>query len=264
MDRNRRRKFGQNFLNNDAIITNIADDVELTRDDAVLEIGPGHGALTRKMLNKAGHVTAVEIDEKCVQYLNVKLKHRFLTVVNKNFLDFDLEEYLKVNPGATIVGNLPYNMATPILTSILPFLGQTKGIMAMVQLEVAKRLAAQPGTKDFGFLTVLVNSYANAKILRRIGPEHFTPKPNVMSATVMMTHKEGCRELTPEFMVFAKQSFAQKRKTLYNSLSSLYPKDKVKQALKVAGILENIRAEAVSVESFWELFDALNDILKAP
>ncbi|MGL1902666.1 MAG: 16S rRNA (adenine(1518)-N(6)/adenine(1519)-N(6))-dimethyltransferase RsmA [Fibrobacterales bacterium] len=258
MDRNRRRKFGQNFLNNDAIIQAIADDVELTRDDAVLEVGPGHGALTHKMLNKAGHVTAVEIDEKCVQYLNVKLKHRFLTVINKNFLDFDLAGYLEENPGATIVGNLPYNMATPILTSMLPHLSKSSGIMAMVQYEVAKRVCAEPGCRDYGFLTVLVNSYADARVLRKIGPENFTPRPNVMSATMMITHKENCRELTPEFMAFAKQCFAQKRKTLYNSLSSLYPKGLIKEGLEKVGLQEAIRAEAVGVDTFWALFDEIH------
>jgi len=257
MDRNRRRKFGQNFLNNQAIIDAIAGDLPVKPGDTVLEVGPGHGALTQSMLARGVKLTSVEIDSECIKFLKFKIKDPNFTLVHANFMDFDLEAWLKENPGAWIVGNLPYNMATPILMKMLPHSHMSKGIMAMVQYEPAKRLCAVPGNKNFGHLTVMLQSYASAYFLRKVEPKNFTPIPKVMSATIMIEGipLDNRRQIKDGFFEFLTQSFSQKRKKLYNSLEKSYPKSKVKDALEKLKINEDIRAEAMTTDQFFDLYD---------
>lgn len=259
MDRNRRRKFGQNFLNNQAIIDAIAGDLPLEEGQQVLEVGPGHGALTRSLLAKGVSVTSVEIDSECIKYLKFKIQDDNFKLVHMNFMDFDLETYLKENPNTWIVGNLPYNMATPILMKMLPLAHLCKGIMAMVQYEPAKRLCASPGNKNFGHLTVMLQSYATCDLLRKVEPFNFTPIPRVMSATIMIKAlaEEDRKEVKDGFFTFLAQSFSQKRKKLYNSLEKVYPKALVKESLEKIDVDVATRAEAMSTPEFFKLFDLL-------
>ena len=259
MDRDRRRKFGQNFLVDQAMIEAIVSDLSLKGDESILEVGPGHGAITRLLCRDSERVTSVEIDEQCVQYLKSKLKERRLTLVNQNFMDFDLESFVRDSPNSWIVGNLPYNMANPILMKILPCINEVRGCMAMVQLEVAKRLCAEPGSKDYGVLTVLLRCKAKARLLQRVPPECFKPMPNVMSGTVMIEKADKQFEMSEAFIQFVKAAFAQKRKTLYNSLSTAFPKSKIKEALEKAGIQEDIRAEKLGVDQLYQLFELICD-----
>lgn len=259
MDRNRRRKFGQNFLNNQAIIDAIASDLPVKPGDEILEVGPGHGALTRSMLGRGVKVTSVEIDSECIKYLKFKIKDDNFTLVHMNFMDFDLEAWLVEHPNAWIVGNLPYNMATPILMKMLPLAHLCKGIMAMVQYEPAKRLCAVPGNKNFGHLTVMLQSYATCGLLRKVEPFNFTPVPRVMSATIMIEAlPEDQRKVVKDgFFTFLAQCFAQKRKKLYNSLEKVYPKSKIKAAMEKLDIDVDTRAEAMFTPQFFALFDEL-------
>lgn len=259
MDRNRRRKFGQNFLNNQAIIDAIASDLPVKPGDQILEVGPGHGALTRAMLARGVKVTSVEIDSECVKYLKFKIEDDNFSLVHMNFMDFDLETWLTEHPNAWIVGNLPYNMATPILMKMLPLAHLCNGIMAMVQYEPGKRLCATPGNKNFGHLTVMLQSYATSELLRKVEPFNFTPIPRVMSATIMIKAlpESERKEVKDGFFNFLAQCFAQKRKKLYNSLEKVYPKPQIKAAMEKLDIEIDTRAEAMHTPQFFALFDEL-------
>ena len=263
MDRDRRRHFGQNFLRNDAVIKAIARDIPIAPDERVLEIGPGHGALTKELLATGARVTAVEVDPDCVSYLRIR-KGRgdlpgHLRIERSDFLKYDLGAYLDEEPGDRpwIVGNLPYNCATPILTSLLPSLPRVRGVMAMVQLEVAKRLCAEPGGKDFGYLSVLLQSAGKARILRRVEPANFKPVPKVMSATVLIEAREDALPAGRDFFAFATLCFSQKRKMLYNSLEGAYDRGAVRAALAEIGADEKVRAEALSADRLFELYGRL-------
>lgn len=254
MDRARRRKFGQNFLD-DATARLIAGDLEASSHTPILEIGPGHGAMTIHLLEKGAPLTAIEIDEQCVEILKNKFKNNPLFEIhNIDFLKFDLDSWLENHATPWITGNLPYNVSTGIIASIMPQLHKTLGFMGMVQLEVAERLCAKPGSSIYGSLSVYLSSFAEAKILRKIGPEHFTPKPNVDSATVLIKPKAEPLNAPDGFFEFVRQSFAQKRKRLANSLSKTYPKQKIFECLESLALSENTRAEELSPETFLKLF----------
>ena len=168
----------------------IAGDLPAQAGDAVLEIGPGHGALTEHLLDRAVQLTAVEIDEQCVEFLEQKFQGREnFRIENIDFLKFDLQAFLEAHEKPWVTGNLPYNVSTAIIAGLMPKLHLTKGFMGMVQLEVAERICAAPCSSNYGSLSVLVSAYADTQILRKIGPEHFTPRPNVDSATMLLTPK---------------------------------------------------------------------------
>lgn len=208
----------------------MAGDLPIQPGERILEIGPGHGAFTQHLLATGARVTAVEIDPECVSYLQIRKRRGDLPgplrIEKSDFLKYDLQGYLDEEPDRKpwVVGNLPYNVATPILTSLLPHLPRLRGVMGMVQLEVAKRIAAEPGEKDFGYLSVLVQGRATAKILRRIEPHNFKPVPKVMSATILIEARPDPLPAGNDFYAFASLCFAQKRKMLHNVLERAYPK----------------------------------------
>ncbi len=260
MDRARRRKFGQNFLDTSTAQL-IAGDLPANANDAVLEIGPGHGALTEHLLSRAVQLTAVEIDEQCVEFLKQKFRaHENFNIVNMDFLQFDLQGFLNSHEKPWVTGNLPYNVSTAIIAGLMPKLHLTKGFMGMVQLEVAERICASPCNKNYGSLSVLVSSYADTQILRKIGPEHFTPRPNVDSATMLLIPKANPLNAPAEFFDFVRQSFTQKRKRLANSLSGFYPKEKIFAALHSLNLSENTRAEELAPEIFLQLFKEISGL----
>jgi 16S rRNA (adenine1518-N6/adenine1519-N6)-dimethyltransferase len=259
MDRNRRRKFGQNFLNNPGIIGAIVSDLPYKAGGSILEIGPGHGALTSLFIEGKADLNCVEIDENCVEQLINKFGENCPQIFNEDFLDFDLESYLKEKKNPPwIVGNLPYNMATPIISKILPLLDQTKGLMIMVQLEAGQRLMAEPGTKDYGFLSVQRACYASAKILRKVGPENFNPKPNVMSATLLIESLPKEELLNPAMLDdLVGPAFRHRRKKITNNLKDLFDKELVLESIKEMGLSETIRGEALTAVQFAELYSKL-------
>ena len=259
MDRARRRKFGQNFLD-DATAKLIAGDLAVDFTTPILEIGPGHGAMTVHLLEYNVPLTAVEIDEQCVALLKEKFKSKKnFNVIHSDFLKFDLDTWISENNKPWITGNLPYNVSTGIISSVMPKLYMTKGFMGMVQFEVAKRICAIPGSRDYGSLSVYVSCFANTKILRKIGPEHFTPKPNVDSATILLTPLEKPLSADSDFFTFVQRAFLQKRKRISNSLSAFYKKEEVFDALEKIGFTENARAEELSPENFLALYQILGN-----
>ncbi|MCL2100342.1 MAG: 16S rRNA (adenine(1518)-N(6)/adenine(1519)-N(6))-dimethyltransferase RsmA [Fibromonadales bacterium] len=235
----------------------IADDLPCSPQDSILEIGPGHGALTEWLLPKCSNLTAVEIDNFCIPELQKKFKNsKNFNLVHKNFLQFDIEAWLSERP-SWIAGNLPYNMATAIITHILPHISKTKGCMFMTQAEVAERITAKAKGKGYGSLSVFCACYAKSRIIRLIGPEHFNPRPKVNSATIMLEPLENPLCPEPDFFGFIKAAFSQKRKTLANSLSSHCGKEKTISALKATQFSESTRAEELSLENLTNIFTIL-------
>lgn len=254
-DRERRRKFGQNFLNNPTLTRAIAGDLPAKAGDLVVEIGPGHGALTEFLLERQLRVRAFDIDGECVSLLKKKFAGRDFEANHQNFLEADLEPYADQN--AWLAGNLPYNVGTTIVTKSMEQLSRFGGAMFMLQLEVIERMAARPGTKEFGSLSVFCQGHAHVKILRKVDPENFSPKPNVMSATALFLPKPASEVPPPEFFEFSYQAFRQKRKTLQNNLGELYPKAAIAAALVDLGLNPASRGEELDVETFRALWTAL-------
>ncbi len=257
MDRARRRKFGQNFLDVPTAKL-IAGDLPANEGDYVLEIGPGHGALTEHLLDRNLQLTAVEIDEQCVEFLQQKFQGREnFHIQNIDFLKFDLQAFLDAHEKPWVTGNLPYNVSTAIIAGLMPKLHLTKGFMGMVQLEVAERICAAPCSSNYGSLSVLVSAYADTQILRKIGPEHFTPRPNVDSATMLLTPRADALQAPEGYFDFVRAAFTQKRKTLANSFSKAYDKKKIQKAIELLDYPATVRAEELSPSQFLEFYNVL-------
>lgn len=266
-DRQTRWQFGQNFLVDPQIVRDMADDVGVTGTDWLIEIGPGQGALTRQLVPKALHGTVIEIDPHWVEKLRAK-DWGSLEVIQADATRIDVEELLSHAPpdftGKPILaGNLPYNRAAPILFHFLPHLRRFTQAQFMVQYEVAKRICAKPGGRDFGSLTVAVQNHAEAVLLRKIGPEAFRPRPKVWSATLRLTPRPEPLCSDPAFTHFVELCFSQKRKKLVNVLEPFYGKDRVLAALASESISPDARAEVIGVEPFAALLKILGPVQKS-
>lgn len=261
-DRERRRKFGQNFLTNPSMIRAIASDLPAKNGDHVIEIGPGHGALTKAMLARDLRVTAFDIDGECVELLNEELAGQNFEAIHQNFLDVDLEPMS--DQGKWLAGNLPYNVGTAIVTKIMPHLHRFQAGMFMLQLEVIERMAAKPCTKEYNSLSVFCQAHADVKILRKVDPENFNPKPNVMSATALFSPKPKESLLPAEFFEFVQLAFTQKRKTLQNNLGNKYSKTKVVEALEKCGKSVASRAEEIEISTLVEIWKHLEGKNECP
>ncbi len=266
-DRRAQWKFGQNFLVDEGVIRMVCDDVPASAEDGILEIGPGQGALTRRLAPRCRKLVAVEIDPKWVKRLGDGNLGDHVEVVQADAVRADWTALLAraATPGGKpwIVGNLPYNRAAPILIGLLPHLRQSRGAQVMVQYEVGRRLCAAPHTRDFGFLSALVQNWAETELLRRIGPEAYRPRPKVWSATVRLTPRSEpvCGEA--QFPAFLDVAFSQRRKKLANALQPFFPRAETSAALQTAGARADARAEDVSVPQFAELFRRLGPLRRA-
>lgn len=261
-DRKTRWRFGQNFLVDAAVIRQIAEDIPLVNGDWVIEIGPGQGAITRKLADRCAKLTALEIDPKWVEHIGKHPEWGNVEVVKTDATRMDVAALLAAHAPSpetrpVVVGNLPYNRAAPILFRFLPHIQRFKSMHIMVQYEVAKRLCAKPHSRDFGFLSVFVQNLATAEIVQKIGPDAFRPRPKVLSATVRLTPLPTPQNLDPFFLSFAEIAFAQKRKQLTNVLAPFYPKAKVLSVLESLGAGEHARAEDLSVPDFVAAYAAL-------
>jgi len=256
-DSKTRRRFGQNFLNRE-MSKKIADDLPCNPQDCILEIGAGHGALTEWLLSKCSNLTAVEIDNFCIPKLQDKFKNnKKFNLVHQNFLQFDIEKWISEHPNSWFAGNLPYNMATAIITHILPHISKTKGCMFMTQAEVAERIVANAGTKSYGSLSVFCACYASGRIARVIGPEYFSPKPKVNSATIIFEPLEKPMCADEKFFEFIRVAFSQKRKTLANNLLAICDKEKTLSILEDLHFSQSVRAEELPLNAFIEIYSRL-------
>ena len=262
------KKFGQNFLIDTHILEGIIKGAEITKDDCVLEIGPGIGTMTQYLCENARFVIAVEIDKNLIPILSETLSsYDNKIIINEDVLKVDIaalaEKYNEGRP-IKVVANLPYYITTPIIMGLFESHVPLDSITVMVQKEVADRMQEGPGSKDYGALSLAVQYYANPKILMTVSAGCFIPKPNVDSAVIKLTaHKENPIHVENEAFMFTviKASFAQRRKTLVNGLTNAglhgITKDTVVSVLEKMNLPATIRGEALSLSQFALLSDLL-------
>lgn len=238
------RRLGQHFLFRKSILDRIADAACGERVERVVEIGPGKGALTESLLARADKVVAIEVDPHLVHYLNQK----FRDAIDAGRLDVIEGDVLKTDfGGAVITGNLPYYITSPILEKVFSLQDWTRAVF-LVQAEVAERLAAKPGSRDFGYLTVQTQVHAEAEILFGVPRDAFRPPPKVESAVVSLTRRNVAED-PAGFLKFASLCFRHKRKTLRNNLMPLYDLSKMDEG--------RLRAEQMSISELARLYTKL-------
>ena len=265
-----KKSFGQNFLTDTNILQKIVDTAEIDDQVNVIEIGPGIGALTEFLAERAAEVRAFEIDHRLVPILADTLRDfDNVTVVNEDILKVDLAQHIQnfKNPDLPIkvVANLPYYITTPILMHLIESGIPFSEFVVMMQKEVADRISAQPNTKAYGSLSIAVQYYMTAKVAFIVPRTVFVPAPNVDSAILKMVRRpEPAVEVEDEsfFFKISKASFTHRRKTLWNNLTGYFGKteeikDKLTKALDQAGLSPSVRGEALSLAEFASLADAL-------
>jgi 16S rRNA (adenine1518-N6/adenine1519-N6)-dimethyltransferase len=248
-----RKRFGQNFLADAHYIARIVDAVNPRPGENIVEIGPGLAAITGGLVERAGHVTAIEIDRDLAARLREKFPPERLTLVEADALAFD---YASLGGGLRIVGNLPYNISSPLLFRLAEYDALVRDLHVMLQREVVARMTAEPGTADYGRLTVMLQvKFAIARLFV-VPPGAFRPAPKVDSAVARLTPLGPLRPRITDEALFARvvaAAFGQRRKTLRNALSALCTED----ALRAADIEPAIRGEALAVADFVRLANAL-------
>ncbi len=264
------KSLGQNFLADKNIIDKIIEGSLIGDEDLVIEIGPGIGVLTKAAALKAKKVIAIEIDKHLLPILKETLDgHDNIEIINMDILKTDLAEIISLNQGfksIRIIGNLPYYITTPIIMKILEDHIPADSVTIMLQKEVADRIKAKPGTKDYGAISVVIQYYCSVDSVASVPKEVFIPRPNVDSAVIRLNiYKEKPVALKSELLFFQtiKAGFGQRRKTLSNALTGLssLTKEEIGEVLATAGINAVRRAETLSIHEFAELSDALYDFI---
>jgi 16S rRNA (adenine1518-N6/adenine1519-N6)-dimethyltransferase len=247
--------FGQNFLIDGNVLAKIVAAAGLGPDDTVLEVGPGLGVLTRALAEEAGRVVAVELDERLLPVLAETVGDRGnVQVVWGDGLRFDLSQLPR---GSLLVANLPYNVATPLIVRALES-GRFRRLVVMVQKEVAERLAAGPGERGFGALSLVVAQFAGVRRVADVGPSAFYPPPEVTSSVVRLEVDPDAAP-DPELTELIHTAFKHRRKTLQkNLLMAGYPRGRVEAALAQSGLAPTVRAEALPLATFRALLEALS------
>ena len=265
---NFQKKFGQNFLIDPNVLQRIMDAAEITGEDCVLEIGPGIGTMTQYLCERARHVISVEIDKNLIPILEDTLAaYDNKTIINEDILKVDMnrlaEEYNGGKP-MKVVANLPYYITTPIIMGLFENKVPLKSITIMVQKEVADRMQEEPGTKDYGALSLAVQYYARPEIVANVPPNCFIPRPNVGSAVIRLTRYEVPPVTVKDekkMFELIRASFNQRRKTLVNGLGNArnlnLSKDRITKALEEMGLSPMVRGETLSLEQFARLSDLL-------
>ena len=264
------KKFGQNFLIDTHVLEKIISSAGVSKDDCVLEIGPGIGTMTQYLAENARQVVAVEIDKNLIPILGETLAaYDNVTVINEDILKVDIKEIAeKYNGGRPIkvVANLPYYITTPIIMGLFESGVPIDNITVMVQKEVADRMQEGPGSKDYGALSLAVQYYAEPEIVANVPPNCFIPRPNVGSAVIRLTrHKEMPVKVNNAEHMFRiiRASFNQRRKTLQNGLNNSpeipYSKEKILEAIERMGLPATVRGEALSLAQFAQLSDILEE-----
>lgn len=258
------KRFGQNFLIDGHVIEKIIRAAEITKDDVVLEIGPGIGTMTQYLAETAGEVFAVEIDKNLLPILAETLaEYDNVTVVNEDILKVDIAALTGGRP-VKVVANLPYYITTPIIMGLFENHVPVDSITVMVQKEVADRMQTGPGSKDYGALSLAVQYYAEPYIVANVPPNCFMPRPKVGSAVIRLTRHEVMPvETKDEKLMFSiiRASFNQRRKTLANGLKNSellhFSKEEIEAAITACGWPLTIRGEALNLQEFARLTDEL-------
>lgn len=267
------KRFGQNFLIDGNVVEKIVREAGVTKDDFVLEIGPGIGTMTQILCENAREVAAVEIDKNLIPILNETLSpYKNIMIINDDILKVDINSLAcehNDKKSIKVVANLPYYITTPIIMSIFESHVPVESITVMVQKEVAERMQVGPGTKDYGALSLAVQYYAKAQVVLKVPASCFMPRPNVDSAVIkLVRHETPPVSVKSEELMFGiiRAAFNQRRKTLVNAVSNSselnggkwdITKKKLLDALGDMGVLPDIRGEALTLEQFAELSDLL-------
>ncbi|MFC4410267.1 16S rRNA (adenine(1518)-N(6)/adenine(1519)-N(6))-dimethyltransferase RsmA [Chungangia koreensis] len=270
-----KKSLGQNFLIDPNILRNIVSKADLTKESAAIEIGPGIGALTEHLARTAGKVVAFEIDQRLLPVLedtlspydNIKVIHSDILKADvSQVIKEELEEYTDI----MVVANLPYYVTTPILMKLIMDRLPIRGFVVMMQKEVADRITAKPGTKEYGSLSIAIQYYMEAEVAMIVPKTVFMPQPNVDSAVIRLTKRTDVPvTVIDEDFLFevSRGSFVQRRKTIYNNLQSSLPngkdrKEEILNALETVGVDPTRRGETLSIEEFGKLADALYPYFK--
>lgn len=265
------KKFGQNFLIDPHVLDKIISAAEITKDDLVVEIGPGIGTMTQYLACAAREVVAIEIDKMLIPILQDTLSdYENVTVINEDVLKVDLKKLAEEKNGGRpvkVVANLPYYITTPIIMGLFENHVPVESITIMVQKEVADRMRMGPGTKDYGALSLAVQYYAEPYLVANVPQNCFMPRPKIGSAVIRLTtHEKPPVTVSDEKLMFRLiwASFNQRRKTLANGLNNSpelhYSKEQVAAAIEKAGFSSSIRGEALTLEQFAKLADTLLDL----
>lgn len=258
------KKFGQNFLIDEHVLSKIIRSAEITEDDFVVEIGPGIGTLTQYLATSAREVAAIEIDDALIPILKDTLSaYDNVTVIHEDVLKVDLCKLAEEKNGGKpikVVANLPYYITTPIIMGLFENHVPVESITIMVQKEVADRMKTGPGSKDYGALSLAVQYYAKPELVANVPPNCFMPRPRVGSAVIRLTrHTEVPVEAEDEKLMFQiiRASFNQRRKTLVNGLGNApelhIPKEMTTEVLEEMGLSASVRGEALTLAQFAEL-----------
>lgn len=265
---NFQKKFGQNFLIDTHVLSKIVAAAEITKEDTVLEIGPGIGTLTQYLCENAGQVIAVEIDKNLIPILkNDTLKdYDNITIINDDILNLDIGGLAKEHRAKSIkvVANLPYYITTPIIMGLLEKNAPVSSITVMVQKEVALRMQAGPGSKDYGALSLAIAYYCEPYIAANVPPNCFIPRPNVGSAVIRLKllEEKVAKPVSSEHMFkIIRASFNQRRKTLVNGIKNSpeldYTREEIESVLTDLSISTGVRGETLTLEEFAKISDAL-------
>ena len=265
------KKFGQNFLIDENVVEKIVRDAGVTKDDFVLEIGPGIGTMTQILCENAREVVAVEIDDKLIPILTEDTLSWYdnVTVIHEDILKLDIVKLANERNGGKpikVVANLPYYITTPIIMGLFESHVPLDSITIMVQKEVADRMQVGPGTKDYGALSLAVQYYAKPQILLNVPASCFMPRPNVDSAVIQLTrYEKPPAEVADEHLMFRliRASFNQRRKTMTNSVGNSpelsVSKEQMAAALEKCGLSATVRGEALTLAQFAELANVLSE-----
>lgn len=257
------KSLGQNFLKDKTVLEDIIESSNIKSSDHIVEIGPGVGTLTKELLNKADKVTAIEIDSKLIPILKEELGgYKNLNVIKGDATRLNLEDIFK-DEKIKFVCNLPYYATTPIIATILKSNLNYESLIIMIQKEVAQRINAEPGTKEYGALTILVKFFTDVEIVREVKPNSFIPMPKVHSTVIKLTKLDKPRSFVTDqkhFFDVVRHSFNMRRKTLINGLKSMgYSKELLEKVFIELGFDLKIRGETLSISEFAMLSNKLKE-----
>lgn len=259
------KSLGQNFLIDDNVLLDIVEGAKVSKEDFVIEIGPGVGTLTRELLKKAKRVCSIELDSDLIPILNEELKEfDNFEIIHKDALKVNFDELIGEEKSVKVVANLPYYVTTPIIAKLLNEGYKFKSLTIMIQKEVGERIAAAPNTKEYGALSILVQYYCSTEIIRKVMPDSFVPRPKVDSIVIKLNKLDKPSvQVKDEKLYFrvSREAFNMRRKTLWNAMKSFGLNSELMQAaFEKAGIDSKRRGETLSLQEFANLADAIYDI----
>ena len=259
------KSLGQNFLIDDSVLTDIVEGAEVNKDDLIIEIGPGVGSLTAQLIGRAKKVVSIELDNDLIPILKEELgQYENFTLIHKDALKVDFNEIIGDEKSVKLVANLPYYVTTPIIVKLLKDNYNFKSLTIMIQKEVAERINAEPNCKEYGALSLLVQYYCDTKIVRKVSPGSFIPRPKVDSIVIRLDKLSEKRvEVKDEKLMFEiiRNAFNMRRKTMWNAVKFLgMKKEEIEKAFELSEIDQKRRGETLSLHEFALLSDNIINI----